>query len=64
MSELRKYYVKESWIFNLESMNDKIWCLIYDVQEKRLTLPLKVAGKTINDIDDLYDLKDEANELE
>jgi hypothetical protein len=60
-----KYYrVKQSWIFNLESMHDKAYCLIYDIREGELALPFKVAGKTINSTDDLYELIDEAGELE
>lgn len=60
----RKYFVKESWLFNLESMHDKIWCLIYDVRENRIALPFEVAGKTINDEGDLSELMDEAAELQ
>lgn len=59
----RKYYIKESWMFNLESMHDKIWCLIYDVRENRIALPFEVAGETINDEGDLIDLMNEAEEL-
>lgn len=60
----RKYRVKESWIFNLESMHDKLWCLEYDIQEGKIQCPFTVAGKTINDEGDLYDLREEAEELE
>lgn len=63
MNEVRKYYVKGSWIFNLESMHDKIWCLIYDMQDGALTCPFEVAGKVINDESDLYELMDEADQL-
>lgn len=59
----KKYRVKESWIFNLESMDDKIWCLTEDVREGRIALPFEVAGKTINSEDDLDDLRDEASNL-
>ena len=60
----RKYFVKESWLFNLESMHDRIWCLIYDMRENKIALPFEVAGKTINDEDDLLSLMDEAEELQ
>ena len=30
MAEVRKYFVKGSWIFNLESMDDKLYCIKYD----------------------------------
>ena len=64
MSEVRKYCVKESWIFNLESMNDKCWCLIYDMEDGLIETPFEVAGKTINDISDLHELMEEAEKLE
>lgn len=64
MAEVRKYFVKTSWIFNLESMNDKIWCIIYDTQDGVLKFPFEVAGTEINEEDDLFRLKDEVNELE
>lgn len=59
----KRYPVKESYIFNLESMHDKIFCLSYDIEEGKISLPIKVAGKTINDISDLFDLLDEADTL-
>ena len=64
MSEIKKYWVKESWIFNLESMHDKLWVLENDVEEGRLVFPFEVAGKTIESYDDLEDLKEEASTLE
>lgn len=60
----KRYFVKESWIFNLESMHDKIFCLMYDVRDKKIELPFTVAGKTINDEGDLWELLDEAGNLE
>lgn len=64
VKEERKYRVKESWIFNLESMHDKLWCLEYDIQEGNIECPFKVAGRIVNDEGDLYDLRNEAEELE
>lgn len=60
----KKYFVKESWIFNLESMHDKIYCLSYDIRDKKIELPFTVAGKTINSEDDLWELLEEASDLE
>lgn len=60
----KRYFVKEGWIFNLESMHDRLWCLQQDVRENKIALPFEVAGKTINSEDDLYDLQDEAETLE
>ena len=62
--EERKYRVKESWIFNLESMHDKLYCLEYDIEDGKLAFPFEVAGKTINSLDDLEDLRHESDELE
>lgn len=62
--QVKKYPVKESWIFNLESMHDKLYCLEYDVQEGKLQFPFTVAGKEIKDFDDLDALRDECDELE
>ena len=59
----KKYPVKESWIFNLESMHDKCFCLMYDIRDGKIETPFTVAGKTINDEGDLYDLIDEAGAL-
>ena len=59
----RRYYVKGSWLFNLESMHDKIWCLSYDIDEHRIELPFMVAGKVINGTGDLWELMDEVDEL-
>ena len=60
----KRYMVKESWIFNLESMNDKCWCLAQDIREGNIELPFTVAGKTINNEDDIDELQNEASELE
>lgn len=59
----KRYPVKESYIFNLESMHDKCFCLMYDIQEGKIQTPFTVAGKTINDESDLYDLIEEAGSL-
>lgn len=60
----KTYFVKGSWIFNLESMNDKLWCIIYDIRDNEITLPIEICGKIINDESDIYDLIDEASNLE
>lgn len=63
MAEVRKYWVKESWRFNLESMNDKLHCIGYDVEDGKLDFPFEVAGTTINDFDDLDNLREECAKL-
>jgi hypothetical protein len=62
--EQRKYRVKMSWIFNLESMQDRLWCIEYDIEEGKIQLPIEVAGKQIKDIDELADLREECSDLE
>ena len=64
MAEVRKYYVKGSWIFNLESMHDKLWCIIYDIREGEIQLPIEIAGTVCNDEDDIHRLLDECADLE
>lgn len=60
----RKYFVKESWIFNLEAMHDKLWCIENDIEEHRLQFPLTLAGKDIKTWDDFEDLRQECYNLE
>jgi len=62
--DTKKYFVKEGWIFNLESMHDKLFCIALDLREGRLKAPLEIAGKTINSEDDIDELMDEASKLE
>ena len=64
MNEERKYRVKGSWIFNLESMQDKLWCIIYDTREGEIQFPVTICGKECKDESDIWELKDEASELE
>ncbi len=59
----RKYRIKESWRFNLESMNDKLWCLEYDYRDGLIQLPIEVAGTVIADEDDFDTLREECQEL-
>ena len=61
--DIRKYRIKESWRFNLESMNDKLWCLEYDYQDGLLQLPIEVAGTVIKDEDDFQAMREECREL-
>jgi len=59
----KRYPVKESYLFNLESMHDKIFCLMYDIRDGKIATPFVVAKKTINDEGDLWELLDEAETL-
>ena len=63
MAEVKKYRVKEAWRFNLESMNDKLHCIGYDVEDGKLNFPFEVAGTIINDFDDLDNLREECCDL-
>lgn len=60
----RKYFVKESWIFNLESMHDKLWVLENDIDEGRLQFPFTIANKEIKNWDDFESLRNECYEME
>lgn len=64
MNEVRKYFIKESWIFNLESMHDKLYCIMYDLEDGKLQFPLKIAGTMINNYDDIYNLINECDDYQ
>ena len=64
MNSVRKYFVKESWIFNLESMYGRLKCIEIDLDEGTKKFPFEVANTQINDYDDLYNLIEECNNLE
>lgn len=60
----KTYPVRESLIFNLESMHDKLFVMEMDIEEGKLNFPFEVAGKTINDWDDLEAIREEADKLQ
>ena len=60
----RKYWIKQSWIFNLESMQDRLMCIEYDIEDGKLQFPLEICGRQINDYDDLQQLREDAERLE
>ena len=64
MEQERKYWIKQTWIFNLESMHDKLWCIEDDLRDGNLSYPIDIAGKTIYDKHDLSVLREECDELE
>ena len=64
MSEERKYRVKMDWIFNLESMQDRLWCIIYDMEEGKAQYPIEIAGTVCEDEDDIHSLMEECSDLE
>lgn len=59
-----KYRVKTAWIFNLESMHDKLFCILYDVQDGIVKFPITIAGTECKDEDDIEALIEEASKLE
>ena len=62
--EVRKYWVKQNWIFNLEAMDDILHCIIYDIQDGILNCPVEIAGTKCNDEDDVFSLIEEAHNLQ
>ena len=64
MTEERKYRIKMGWIFNLEAMHDKLWCLIYDAREGEVQFPLTIANRVCKDVGDIMDVMEEAETLE
>lgn len=61
---MSKVRIKESWIFNLESMDDKLHCIKYDLEDGKISFPLTIAGTKIKDFDDLNDLICECETLQ
>lgn len=64
MAEQRKYFIKSNWIFNLEAMDDKLWCLQNDLERGIIATPIYILGYTINAPEDVYSLMEECRELE
>lgn len=64
MAEIRKYFVKQSWIFNLEAMNAILHCIGYDIEDGKIKTPFELLSKTINDVSDIDELREEAFDLE
>ncbi len=61
---VKRYFVKEGWIFNLEAMYDKLWCIGNDLDEGVLRGPIEILGvKNIMGSDDIQALIEEADEL-
>ena len=63
-SDEKKYFIKESWIFNLEAMHDKLWCVIYDIRDYGLKNPIEICGTKIESEEDVHALLEEAENLE
>lgn len=61
---IKTYFVKSGWIFNLEAMHDKLWCILYDLQDGVLKYPIRLAGTECKDDGDVYALIEEAESLE
>lgn len=59
----KRYPVKESLIFNLESIHDKLWCITDDLRKGVLQYPVEIAGKLCKDEDDVDAIADEADRL-
>ena len=63
-TNIKRYRVKSGWIFNLEAMHDKLFCIGYDIDDGKIATPIEILGVTINDSSDLQQLIDEASDLE
>lgn len=61
-NDVRKYYVKESYRFNLDSMHDHIWCCIFDVEDG-ICETVELMGEAMN-LDRLYEFKEEVENLQ
>ena len=63
MKEIYKYYVKQDWIFNLESCHDKFFCLMEDMREGKFKGPLQIDSYKIEEPSQFYQLIDLVDEL-
>ena len=61
--DVRKYFVKGSWKFNLEAAYEKLKCVEYDVDDGNINFPFEAAGVQVNDYDELSALQEEVEEL-
>ena len=59
--EERKYYVKENYRFNLDSMHDHVWCCIYDIQDGKCKT-VNLMGEEMDEAR-LYEFKEELEDL-
>ena len=57
----RKYYVKENYRFNLDSMHTKVWCCIDDIRDG-LYKTVHLMGEEMDE-DRLYEFLEELEEL-
>ena len=57
----RKYWVKMNYRFNLDSMHNHVWCLIYDIEDG-LYDSVELLGERM-DVDRLYEFKEELEDL-
>lgn len=48
----KTYFVNQRLIFNLESMNDKLWCLIDDIENGERALPVEIAGVICSSVEE------------
>lgn len=61
--DVRKYFVKDAWKFNLESAYEKLKCLEYELDDGNLAFPFLAAGIKVTDYDGLFALQEEVEEL-
>lgn len=55
------YFVKQEWIFNLESMDDKLWNVREEIREGKIKKAFVIDG--YKDEDEIDDLMEECNKL-
>lgn len=63
-NQIRKYFIKENWIFNLESMSDYLSNLDYDYVNGIISDNDYKDGILGYDLEHISDLKEECEKLE
>lgn len=52
----RKYYLKESWVFNLEAMNDKLYLIASDAKDEEY--PMTIGGYVCRNAEDVWNVRE------
>lgn len=62
MAQVRKYFVKANYRFNLDSMREHVWCILYDMRDG-LYDKVNLMGETM-DVDKVENFLEELEDLE
>ena len=58
---MSKTRVGENIVFNMDSMHDKLFCIMYDIEEGKISVPFTLLDVEITCADDVYELVEECD---